>query len=92
MLRSPTLRLNPQLNVHDLIPLNLLATGQSGQISEVVGLPDDVHRLQEIGLRGGTQVEMVRSGSPCIIRLGGQKLCLRADELTHILVRPGAVS
>ncbi len=77
--------------MYDLIPLNLLATGQTGQISEVMGCPDEVHRLQEIGLRGGTQIEMVRSGSPCIIRLGGQKLCLRADELTNILVRPGAV-
>jgi Fe2+ transport system protein FeoA len=31
---------------------------------------------------------MFRCGSPCIIRLAGNKVCLRADDLTHVMVKP----
>ena len=78
--------------MYDLIPLNLLATGQTANIDRVTGQPDQVHRLEELGLRGGATIEMVQSGSPCIVRLAGQKLCVRADELLSILVRRGAVT
>jgi Fe2+ transport system protein FeoA len=78
--------------MHELIPLSLLAPGQSAHVGSVAGQPDAVHRLEELGLRGGARVEMVQRGSPCIIRLAGQKLCLRADELLHVLVRRGAVT
>ena len=54
----------------------------------MLGLPDQVHRLQELGIRGGATVEMVQPGSPCIIRLGGHKLCFRGDEVTNVLVQP----
>ena len=76
---------------HELIPLSLLATGQSALVDQVLGQPDQVHRLEELGLRGGTSIEMVQSGSPCIIRLAGHKLCIRADEMLSVLVRRGAV-
>ncbi|MBS0210926.1 MAG: ferrous iron transport protein A [Planctomycetes bacterium] len=75
--------------MHDLIPLSALAVGQLAQVGLVLGQPDQVHRLGELGLRDGTRVEMVQQGSPCIIRLGGQKLCFRNDELIQVLVRPG---
>lgn len=78
--------------MHTLIPLSLLAPGQCAEIDQITGCPDEVHRLEELGLRGGAAIEMVRSGSPCIIRLAGQKLCLRADELLSVLVRQGAAS
>ena len=78
--------------VHELIPLNLLCPGQSAHVGQVSGRPDEVHRLEELGLRGGAAIEMVQSGSPCIIRLAGQKLCFRADDLLHVLVRRGAAS
>lgn len=77
--------------VHELVPLNLLRAGQFAQVDQVLGQPDVVHRLEELGLRGGASVEMVQSGSPCIIRLRGHKLCLRADELVSVLVRRGAI-
>jgi Fe2+ transport system protein FeoA len=73
--------------MHDLIPLNLLSAGQSGYVDQVTGLPDQVHRLEELGLRGGAPVEMVQAGRSCIIRLDGHKLCLRADEMLRVLVR-----
>jgi Fe2+ transport system protein FeoA len=78
--------------VHDLIPLNLLAPGQSAHVGQVTGRRDDIHRLEELGLRRGAAVEMVQTGSPCIIRLAGQKLCFRADEMLHVLVRLGAAT
>ncbi|MBI3837136.1 MAG: FeoA domain-containing protein [Planctomycetia bacterium] len=78
--------------MHDLIPLSLLAPGQLANVSQVMGRPDQVHRLEELGLRGGAAIEMVQTGSPCIIRLAGQKLCFRADELLRVLVRRGAVT
>lgn len=81
---------SPDELVHELIPLNLLAPGQHAHVSQVLGVDAHVHRLEELGLRGGVAVEMVQGGSPCIIRLDGQKLCLRADELVSVLVRVGA--
>ena len=78
--------------MHDLIPLNLLAPGQSAHVGTITGRPDQVHRLEELGLRGGATIEMVQSGSPCIIRLAGQQLCFRADELLRVLVRRGAIT
>jgi ferrous iron transport protein A len=78
--------------VHELIPLHMLSPGQSAQVGQVTGRPEQVHRLEELGLRGGAAIEMVQSGSPCIIRLAGHKLCFRADELLRVLVRRGAIS
>lgn len=80
--------------MHDLIPLNLLSAGQSAHIGHIAGLPEQVHRLEELGLRSGATIEMVQSGSPCIVRLAGQslKLCFRADELLSVLVRRGVVN
>ena len=70
------------------VPLQLLEPGQRARISRIVGHPDDVHRLREFGLCDGVQVEMFRRGSPCILRLAGNKICLRANELLDVLVVP----
>ncbi len=74
--------------MHDLVPLNLLGNGQVAYVRQIVGDAEHVHRLHEMGLHGGKQVEMVRGGSPCIIRLDGSKICFRADEVTTVLVEP----
>lgn len=76
------------LAVDGLIPLNRLQPGQSASVSRIVGRPDHVHRLEEFGLRGGTKIQMFRPGNPCIIRMAGNKICLRADEMLDILVLP----
>ena len=78
--------------MHDPIPLSSLTAGEYAHIDQITGRPDEVHRLEELGLRGGAMIEMVQSGSPCIIRLADQKLCFRADELLSVLVRYGAAS
>ncbi|MBX7169022.1 MAG: FeoA domain-containing protein [Pirellulales bacterium] len=72
----------------EMLPLQCLAAGQQGRISQLLGSPEQVHRLEEIGMRQGVLVEMLQSGSPCIVRLGGQKLCFRADDLMRVLVEP----
>ena len=78
--------------MHDSIPLHLLAPGQIGHIDQLLGCPDHVQRLEELGLRRGSAVEMVKSGSPCIVKLSGSKLCFRDSDLLSVLVRPGAVA
>ena len=75
--------------VEDMIPLGFLARGQSGEIGELVGRPDQVQRLRELGIQAGVPVEMVQPGSPCIVLIDGQRLCFRESELIGILVRPG---
>jgi len=53
-----------------------------------MGDPQQVHRLQELGLRQGITIEMLQSGSPCIIRTAGSKLCFRPNDALKVLVRP----
>jgi Fe2+ transport system protein FeoA len=74
--------------MHDQLPLSMLVAGQSGRVAQVVGRLDHVHRLREMGLRDGAMIEMLQAGRPCIIRLDGQRLCVRDDELLSVLVRP----
>jgi Fe2+ transport system protein FeoA len=78
-----------RLAMHDLLPLNCLHHGQQGVVEEVLGDHALVHRLREMGLHAGVAIEMVQSGSPCIVRLGSQKLCLRAEELSQVMIRTG---
>jgi Fe2+ transport system protein FeoA len=73
------------------IPLGQLPVGRSAYIRRVLGRPDDVHRLEEFGLCGGIRVEMFRAGRPCIVRVGGNKVCLRGNESLHVMVEPETV-
>lgn len=70
-----------------LFPLQDLRPGQTALIDRLEGKPEVVQRLQEVGLRCGSQVEMVRGGRPCIVRLGGSRLCYRDCDVTRVLVR-----
>jgi ferrous iron transport protein A len=78
--------------MNDIIPLQCLEIGRVAAVTAIVGQCDVVHRLEEIGLRAGVEVEMVQAGRPCIVRVDGQRLCLRADELLRVLVRPGVLA
>ena len=71
-----------------MVPLTLLRSGDCARIGEVVGGSCLVQRLREMGMRAGATVQMIRSGSPCILRLDGQKLCVRSDEMNGVLVCP----
>jgi ferrous iron transport protein A len=78
--------------MHELIPIHLLAPGQVALVEHLHGPSEQVRHLEELGLRGGVEIEMVQPGSPCIIRLHGSKLCFRECDLLCVLVRPGAAA
>ncbi|HTU25265.1 MAG TPA: FeoA family protein [Pirellulales bacterium] len=74
--------------MNEMIPLEFLPAGRSAAVGQLIGGENDIQRLEELGLRGGAEIEMVQAGSPCIVRMAGQKLCFRADDLLRIWVRP----
>jgi Fe2+ transport system protein FeoA len=74
--------------MHNLVALTALQKGQIADIHELIGVPERIRRLEELGLRAGVRLEMVQSGSPCIVRIDGTKLCFRDGELASVIVRP----
>lgn len=70
------------------MPLDQTPPGQSATIVRLSGCPTHVRRLEEIGLRRGTTVQVVRNGRPCIVRVNGNRLCIRCSELMHVWVQP----
>lgn len=75
------------MDIVDLIPLHLLRAGQSAEVAQLLGAPDEVHRLEELGLRRGVVVQMLQPGTPCIICLAGHRLCFRNGDLFGVMVR-----
>ena len=69
-----------------MFPINLLDVGRRAVISQLTGDVEEVRRLQEMGIRDGLIIEMVRGGSPCIARIGDRNLCFRPGQLLNILV------
>lgn len=73
---------------HDLMPLELLNTGEWADVAEVNGEPCWVGRMAELGVRSGSRLCVLQPGSPCILQVGGARLSLRGDMAMQILVRP----
>ena len=69
-----------------LVTLSALCPGQMAEIGEVVGTLSHVRRLHELGLRVGAFVQMVRVGSPCILRVDGSTLCFGDDGSLRLTV------
>lgn len=69
-----------------VVPLDCLKESESGQIVELVAEENWLHRLAELGLREGVNVQMVKAGEPCIIAVAGQRFSFRCDPSTLILV------
>jgi len=44
--------------------------------------------MAELGLRAGCRVQMLQSGTPCLLQVAGCKLCVRGCDSSQILVRP----
>ena len=71
-----------------VIPLDLLKAGEWGEVHDVRGETSWVHRLAELGVRSGSRLHVVRSGSPCLIQVGESKLSIRDEWRTsEITVR-----
>ena len=75
----------------ELVPLELLNTGDWADIADVSGEPGWVSRLAELGVRIGSRLLVLQAGSPCLLQVGESRLSLRGDWATQILVRPVAV-
>lgn len=84
---TDTLDATDSLQVDQLIPVQFLQAGESAVVAQLVGEPEQVHRLEELGLRVGKTLYMVSPGSPCIVRLGHQKFSLRGTQAIAVLVR-----
>ena len=70
----------------ELIPLDCLPAGASAKVGRLEGRPEHVKRLEEMGLRQGMTLEVVRPGRPCIVRIGCNRLCLRQDTRLCVFV------
>ena len=78
------------MNSDHLLPLELLQAGEWAEVQDVSGEPDWVGRMAELGVRAGCRLCVLQPGSPCLLQVGGCRLCLRGDCLMRILVRPVA--
>jgi ferrous iron transport protein A len=73
--------------MREFTSLSALRPGQVAEIGEVVGPLAHIRRLQELGLRAGALLQMIRCGSPCILRVDGSTLCFRDDDSLRVMVR-----
>jgi Fe2+ transport system protein FeoA len=71
-----------------LLPLDMLQAGEWAEVEQVSGHEAWVGRLAELGIREGCRLRVVQPGSPCLLDVGGCRLCLRPGECSQILVRP----
>lgn len=72
--------------LENVVPLELMAAGETGQVVQVEGVPEMVHRLAEMGLREKASLRMVQPGSPCIVAVDENRLTLRSEADLEILV------
>jgi ferrous iron transport protein A len=70
-----------------LIPLELVNSGQSVEVVDVAGDPGWVGRVQELGIRIGAYLRVLRPGSPCLLQVGDNRFCLRCTGGSCVLVR-----
>ncbi|WP_437201807.1 FeoA family protein [Planctomicrobium sp. SH664] len=69
-----------------VIPLESLNDNEAGTIVDIVGPESWRHRLMELGLREGVTVSLTKRGSPCVVSVGDQRLCLRHEPGTTVFV------
>jgi Fe2+ transport system protein FeoA len=72
--------------VTEIIPLDALVEGQCGCIVDLSGPLSWRHRMEEMGLREGMLVRLVKRGQPCIVAVEDRRLSLRLDPSFLILV------
>lgn len=68
--------------------LRSLRAGDRGTVTAVYDGRASTRRLAEFGMVRGTQVEMIRHGAPCIVRLDNTRLCLGAALQDSVLLSP----
>ena len=83
---------NDVIELGEVVPLDFLRADEVARIVELVGDCKHVHRLEEMGLREGTVIRMVRPGAPCLLALDGKRISLRLDDPMDILVEISQLS
>ena len=69
------------------MPITLLKKGEKGRVREIQGNDDVRHRLQELGLVEGGEVEVILSqGGKMILGFYGTRLAVDADVASRIIV------
>lgn len=69
------------------MPITLLKKGGKGRVREIQGNDDVRHRLQELGLVEGVEVEVILSqGGKMILGFYGTRLAVDADVASRIIV------
>ena len=86
MISSNQVVFDTMSDVLQMIPMDMLQKNESGRIVEIVGPHDWKHRLQELGLRDGAIVRVVKPGTPSIIAIDGHRFSFRSDPNTVVLV------
>jgi len=76
---------------NELLPVEMLQTGDWADVADVTGEPGWVSRLAEMGVRIGCRLRVLQAGSPCLLQVGESRLSLRGDCGMQILVRPVAM-
>ncbi|HEV3238663.1 MAG TPA: FeoA family protein [Gemmataceae bacterium] len=76
----------------NLLPIELLSHGDWADVAEVHGEPSWVCRMAELGVRSGCRLQMIQPGTPCLLDVGGCRLCLRTESCMQVLVRPVAIA
>jgi ferrous iron transport protein A len=75
-----------RLTMSEMMPLTALHSGQIAEIGQLLGPKEQVRRLEELGLRAGARLEMISTGSPCIVRVDGSRICFRHDDSLRVMV------
>lgn len=69
------------------MPITLLKKGEKGRVSEIHGNDDVRHRLQELGLVEGVEVEVIFSqGGKMILGFYGTRLAIDDKVASRIIV------
>jgi ferrous iron transport protein A len=71
--------------------LDQISKGRFVRVVGVVGDDPITRRLNDLGIREGIQIEVIRRaplGDPTVFELCGYQLCLRKSESTRIRVSP----
>jgi ferrous iron transport protein A len=71
--------------------LDQISKGGFVRVIGVVGDDPIARRLNDLGIREGVQIEVIRRaplGDPTVFELCGYQLCLRKSESTRIRVSP----
>jgi Fe2+ transport system protein FeoA len=65
----------------------MVSSGQAVEVVDLEGDPGWIGRVQELGIRIGASLRVLRPGSPCMLQVGDNRFCLRCSSGSCVLVR-----